>query len=195
MQSRLIDWYLFRLLLDSLVFLYLVFYCAGFSLCGFSLCGFATSRFSMCGYCPCGRKEKGAICALSSVFLCRNIGDMAMPSKTAYSERKRPKSTFILTVNCPVHPPFKSKKCLSHRDWLARPWGQAVWIFWLLMHCWFCVILYSRLSFIFYSKERTKSIESSSKFWTIFLEPTLLQAGLSWHESDFLLVGEAPQSP
>lgn len=146
MQSRLIDWYLFRLLLDSLVFLYLVFYCAGFSLCGFSLCGFATSGFSMCGYCPCGGKEKGAICALSSVFLCRNIGDMTMPSKTAYSERKRPKSTFILTVNCPVHPPFKSKKCLSHRDWLARPWGQAVWIFWLLMHCWFCVILYSRLS-------------------------------------------------
>lgn len=110
MQSRLIDCYLFRLLLDSLVFLYLVFYCAGFSLCGFSLCGFATSGFSMCGYCPCGGKEKGAICALSSVFLCRNIGDMAMPSKTAYSERKRPKSTFILTVNCPVHPPFKSKK-------------------------------------------------------------------------------------
>ena len=139
MQSRLIDCYLFRLLLDSLVFLYLVFSasceegitftfssflflnlnffsCAGFSLCGFSLCGFATSGFSMCGYCPCGGKEKGAICALSSVFLCRNIGDMAMPSKTAYSERKRPKSTFILTVNCPVHPPFKSKKCLSHRD-------------------------------------------------------------------------------
>lgn len=161
MQSRLIDCYLFRLLLDSLVFLYLVFYCAGFSLCGFSLCGFATSGFSMCGYCPCGGKEKGAICALSSVFLCRNIGDMAMPSKTAYSERKRPKSTFILTVNCPVHPPFKSKKCLSHRDWLARPWGQAVWIFWLLMHCWFCVILYSRLSL----NRLRNGVRSFSPFW------------------------------
>ena len=52
--SRLIDWYLIRLLLDSLIFLYLVFYCAGFSPCGFSTCGFATSGFSMCGYSPCG---------------------------------------------------------------------------------------------------------------------------------------------
>ena len=35
------------------------------------------------------------------------------------------------------------------------------------------------------------------KFFQIlndFLESTLLQAGLSWHESDFLLVEEIPQS-
>ena len=72
--SRLIDWYLIRLLLDSLIFLYLVFYCAGFSPCGFSMCGFATSGLSMCGYSPCGGTEKHQICALSGVFLCGNIG-------------------------------------------------------------------------------------------------------------------------
>ena len=72
--SRLIDWYLIRLLLDSLVFLYLVFYCAGFSPCGFSMCGFATSGLSPCGYSPCGGTEKHLICALSGVPLCGNIG-------------------------------------------------------------------------------------------------------------------------
>ena len=72
--SRLIDWYLIRLLLDSLVFLYLVFNCAGFSPCGFSMCGFATSGLSMCGYSPCGGTEKHLICPLSGVSLCGNIG-------------------------------------------------------------------------------------------------------------------------
>ena len=72
--SRLIDWYWIRLLLDSLIFLYLVFNCAGFSPCGFSMCGFATSGLSMCGYCPCGGTEKHPICALSGISLCGNIG-------------------------------------------------------------------------------------------------------------------------
>ena len=41
---------------------------------------------------------------------------MESPSKAAYSERKRLKSTFILTVNCPVYPPIQGKENrLSHR--------------------------------------------------------------------------------
>ena len=103
--SRLMDWYLFRLLLDYLVFLYLVFIYAGFSPCGFSMCGFATSGFSMCGYSPCGGTEKPLICALSGVFLCGNISE-ASHSKAAYSERKCLKSPLILTLNCPVYPPI-----------------------------------------------------------------------------------------
>lgn len=44
---------------------------------------------------------------------CRN---MASPSKAAYSERKCPKSTVILTVNCPVYPPIQGKENrLPHR--------------------------------------------------------------------------------
>ena len=35
---------------------------------------------------------------------------MASPSKAAYSERKRQKSTFILTVNSPVYPPIQGKE-------------------------------------------------------------------------------------
>ena len=70
--SRLIDWYLIRLLLDSLVFLYLVFYCAGFSPCGFSMCGFATSGFSKCGY-SMWRDGKHPIRSLSGVSQCGNI--------------------------------------------------------------------------------------------------------------------------
>ena len=35
---------------------------------------------------------------------------MAGRSKAAYSERKHPKSTFILTVNCPVYPPIQGKE-------------------------------------------------------------------------------------
>ena len=70
--SRLIDWYLIRLLLDSLVFLYLVFYCAGFSPCGFSMCRFATSGFSKCGY-SMWRDGKHPIRSLSGVSQCGNI--------------------------------------------------------------------------------------------------------------------------
>lgn len=41
---------------------------------------------------------------------------MASPSKAAYSERKCPKSTFILTVNRSVYPPIQGKENrLSHR--------------------------------------------------------------------------------
>ena len=48
--------------------------------------------------------------------------NMASPSKAAYSERKSPKSTFILTVNCPVYPPIQGKENrLSH-----RPIGSAI---------------------------------------------------------------------
>ena len=36
--------------------------------------------------------------------------DVARPSKAAYSERKRQKSTFILTVNSPVYPPIQGKE-------------------------------------------------------------------------------------
>lgn len=36
--------------------------------------------------------------------------NMASPSNAAYSERKCPKSTFILTVNCPVYPPIQGKE-------------------------------------------------------------------------------------
>ena len=35
---------------------------------------------------------------------------MASPSKAAYSERKYPKSTFILTVKRPVYPPIQGKE-------------------------------------------------------------------------------------
>ncbi|MDN0061865.1 hypothetical protein QVN96_10705 [Mediterraneibacter glycyrrhizinilyticus] len=35
---------------------------------------------------------------------------MASPSKAAYSERKRQKSPFILTVNSPVYPPVQGKE-------------------------------------------------------------------------------------
>ena len=71
-HQGLIDWYLIRLLLDSLVFLYLVFYCAGFSPCGFSMCGFATSGFSKCGY-SMWRDGKHPIRSLSGVSQCGNI--------------------------------------------------------------------------------------------------------------------------
>ena len=55
--------------------------------------------------------------------------DMANLSKGAYSQRKRPKSTFILTLNPPIYPPIQStEKRLSHRS-ISSAWGQAVWIF------------------------------------------------------------------
>ena len=40
----------------------------------------------------------------------REYRNMASPSKAAYSERKRQKSTFILTVNSPVYPPIQGKE-------------------------------------------------------------------------------------
>ena len=40
----------------------------------------------------------------------RRNRNMASPSKAAYSERKRQKSTFILTVNSPVYPPIQGKE-------------------------------------------------------------------------------------
>ena len=141
------DWYLFRLLLDSLVFLYLVFYCAGFSPCGFPMCGFATSGLSMCGYSPCGAKGKAPDLRSERRFPMWEYRNVASPSNAAYSERKCPKSTLILTVNRPVYPPFKAKKTACSTGRLTRLRWEAVWIFWLLAHCWFCVILYSRLSF------------------------------------------------
>ena len=64
----------------------------------------------MCGYSPCGGTEKHLICALSGVPLCREYRNIASPSKAAYSERKRQKSTFILTVNSPVYPPIQGKE-------------------------------------------------------------------------------------
>jgi hypothetical protein len=39
-------------------------------------------------------------------FPMREYWNMASPAKAAYSERKCPKSTFILTVNRPVCPPI-----------------------------------------------------------------------------------------
>ena len=47
---------------------------------------------------------------------------MESPSKAAYSERNCRKSTFILTVNCPVHPPIRGKENrLPH-----KPIGSAI---------------------------------------------------------------------
>ena len=40
----------------------------------------------------------------------REYRNMTSPSKAAYSERKRQKSTFILTVNSPVYPPIQGKE-------------------------------------------------------------------------------------
>ena len=49
-------------------------------------------------------------------FPMREYPNMASPSKAAYSERKCPNSTFILTVNCPVYPPIQGKENrLFHR--------------------------------------------------------------------------------
>ena len=42
--------------------------------------------------------------------------NMTTPLKAAYSERKCPKSTFILTVNRPAYPPIQGKENrLPHR--------------------------------------------------------------------------------
>ena len=48
---------------------------------------------------------------------------MALRSKAAYSERKGSKSTFILTVNSPVHPSFTVKETACSTGRLARPQG------------------------------------------------------------------------
>ena len=89
-HQGLIDWYLIRLLLDSLVFLYLVFYCAGFSPCGFSMCGFATSGFSMCGYSPCGG-TKNTRFALWAAFPNAGISEYGKPFKSRLKGKKMPK--------------------------------------------------------------------------------------------------------
>lgn len=123
MQSRLIDCYLFRLLLDSLVFLYLVFICAGFSLCGFSLCGFATSGLSTCGYSLCGGAEKYLIRALSGVFLCGN-SEYGKPFKSRLQRKKMPKidlypdsKSFCLSTHLGQRkPPVPQTDSLGHRD-------------------------------------------------------------------------------
>ena len=47
---------------------------------------------------------------------------MASPSKAAYSGRNCRKSTFILTVNCPVHPPIRGKENLLPH----KPIGSAI---------------------------------------------------------------------
>ena len=88
--SRLIDWYLIRLLLDSLVFLYLVFYCAGFSPCGFSMCGFATSGLSPCGYSPCGGTENTWF-ALRAACSYAGISEYGKPFKSRLQRKKMPK--------------------------------------------------------------------------------------------------------
>ena len=55
-------------------------------------------------------------------FPTREYWNMASPSKAAYSERNCRKSTFILTVNCPVHPPIRGKENrLPH-----KPIGSAI---------------------------------------------------------------------
>ena len=40
----------------------------------------------------------------------REYRNMTSPSKAAYRERKCPKSTFILTANCPVYPLIQGKE-------------------------------------------------------------------------------------
>ena len=62
-------------------------------------------------------------------FPMREYRNMASSSKTAYSERKGRKSTFILTLNYPVYLPFEEKKTACSLDRLSRSKRQAVWIF------------------------------------------------------------------
>ena len=64
----------------------------------------------MCGYCPCGEMEKTLDLRSERRFPMWEYRNMASPSKAAYSERKYPKSTFILTVKRPVYPPIQGKE-------------------------------------------------------------------------------------
>ncbi|EDS11089.1 hypothetical protein ANACOL_02272 [Anaerotruncus colihominis DSM 17241] len=47
---------------------------------------------------------------------------MASRSKAAYSERNRPKSTFILTVNHSIYPYCKAKSRLPHKPIRSTQW-------------------------------------------------------------------------
>ncbi len=65
---------------------------------------------------PMWRKRKISDLRPELRFSMQEYRDMAWRSKAACSERKSPKSTFILTLNCPVYPPTQGKENrLSHR--------------------------------------------------------------------------------
>ena len=59
---------------------------------------------------PYGDGRKLILMASESCSQRYEYRDMASRSKAAYSERKRQKSTFILTVNSPVYPPIQGKE-------------------------------------------------------------------------------------